>query len=53
MQDDRCGHLLSQPQLFIRVGNDRYAIIDHPRFDVPMYVWSETEQHIVPYRPNK
>lgn len=53
MQDDRCGHLLSQPQLFIRVGNDRYAIIDHPRFDVPMYVRGETEQHIVPYRPNE
>lgn len=40
---------MKQPQLFIRVGRDRYIPIYAPVKGVDLYAWDDSKQMIVPY----
>lgn len=40
---------MKQPQLFIRVGRDRYVPIYAPVKGVDLYAWDDSKQRIVPY----
>jgi hypothetical protein len=49
MQRDRGKHLLKKPQLFVKVGRDKFALVDKPEPNQQIYVWSEEKQCIIPY----
>ena len=49
MRRDRCKHLLIQPQLFIRVGKDKYAMVDEIKPGEKLYIWDDEVKRIVPY----
>lgn len=36
------------PQLFIRIGNDRYIPVSHPVNDRNLYFWDDSKQQILP-----
>ena len=36
------------PQLFVRIGNNRFMPISHPVNNKPLYFWDELKQQIVP-----
>ncbi len=40
---------MKQPQLFIRIGSDRYAPIEAPIEGEPLYAWDDESQRILPY----
>lgn len=40
---------MKQPQLFIRVGRDRYVPIYAPVKGIDLYAWDDSKQMIVPY----
>lgn len=43
-------HLLKQPQLFVRVGRNRYVPVERPWPGYDLYVWDDELQRIVPQR---
>lgn len=47
MQRDRDRHLLKQPQLFRRIGPDKYVPVDKLDPDEDTYYWDENTQQIV------
>lgn len=47
MQRDRDRHLLKQPQLFRRVGQDRFIPVDRLDPNEDIYYWDEESQQIV------
>lgn len=47
MQRDRNRHLLKQPQLFRRVGQDRFIPVDRLDPNEDVYYWDEESQQIV------
>lgn len=47
MQRDRDRHLLKQPQLFRRVGQDKFAPVDKLDSDEDIYYWDEKSHRIV------
>lgn len=47
MQRDRDRHLLKQPQLFRRVGQDKFAPVDKLDPGEDIYYWDEKSHRIV------
>lgn len=41
--------LLKQPQLFVKLGKNRYAPIEPPYPDKDLYMWDDLSKRIVPY----
>lgn len=48
MREHRGMHLLSQPQLFVRVGKDKYVLTENPWPGEDVYVWDDALKKIVP-----
>lgn len=49
--NDQSPALLKQPQLFIKVGQDRYVPIYTPESNTtPLYTWDEASKQIIPYK---
>lgn len=36
------------PQLFVRIGKDKYLPVDTPKTEQDLYFWDEEKQQIVP-----
>lgn len=36
------------PQLFVKIGNNKFSPISHPVNNKPMYFWDDSAQRIVP-----
>ncbi len=51
MQRDRNRHLLKQPQLFRRVGQDKFAPVDKLDSNEEVYYWDEKSKQIVLKKP--
>lgn len=51
MQRDQDRHLLKQPQLFRRVGQDKFAPVDKLDPGEDIYYWDEKSQQIVLKKP--
>ena len=47
MQRNSHRHLLTHPQLFKRIGKDRFVILENPEPGIPVYIWDESKQRIV------